>query len=122
DPGALVVIADEKRERPEMRRRPEKDDREQEPRREIEGAGDGGPTDKRWDRARSATDDDVLRGRALEPDRVDEDVEDRAAERERRRQQIREHREHDERDHVQRDAPPDRDTCGDPMGWERTFA
>src|SRR5207245_6413339 len=98
--------------------RPEEDYREQEPRREIERARDRGPADERWDRARSATDDDVLRGRALEPDRVHEDVEDRAAERERRRQQIREHREHDERGHVQCDAPPDRDTCGDSMGWE----
>src|SRR6266850_7582417 len=34
--GALVVVANEERERPEVRGRPEKDDREEEPSREIE--------------------------------------------------------------------------------------
>src|SRR5439155_13251221 len=33
--GALVIVADEERERPEMGRRPEEDDREEQPRRKV---------------------------------------------------------------------------------------
>jgi len=45
-------------------------------------AGDGRPADQRRDRAGGATDHDVLRRAPLQPDRVDPDVADEAAERE----------------------------------------
>src|SRR5206468_3700764 len=54
DSGALVVVANEKRECPEVGGRPEEDDREQEPGREIERARDRGPADEWRDQARGA--------------------------------------------------------------------
>ena len=57
----------------------------------------GRPPGQRRDRAGRAADHDVLGGRALQPQRVDEHVERAAAEREHRREQVREHRQHRER-------------------------
>ena len=69
-----------------MRRRPEKDDREQRDRAPADIAGDRGPADQRRQRAGRAADHDVLRRPALQPDRIDEDVEG-----DRQRQQLRRH-------------------------------
>ena len=54
----------------------------------AERVGDGGPADEHRHRAGGAADDDVVRARALEPDRVDADVERRGAEGEDGRQEV----------------------------------
>src|SRR3989441_1160840 len=64
-------------------------------------------------------DDDVLRGRPLEPERIDEDVEERPGDRERGGEQVRKEREHDERDDVERDPPGDRQARRDAMRRQR---
>ena len=65
-----------------MRRRPVEDDGEEVDGGQVQSAGHRGPAHQRWKRARRAADHDVLRARALEPDGVDEDVEQEPAERE----------------------------------------
>ena len=83
--GRGVVARLVERQRPEMRRRPEEDDGEQDEAVERHGAGDGGPADHRREGAGGAADDDVLRRPALQPHRVDDDVEeDREGEQRRR--------------------------------------
>ena len=73
--GRRVVAREPHRQRPEVRRRPDEHDREQDPRRRRQGAGHRGPPDEGGHRAGRAADHDVLRRGALEPHRVDEDVE-----------------------------------------------
>ena len=58
-----------------MRRRPQEDDGEQQERQRGDVAGRRDPADQRREGAGGAADDDVLRGPALQPDRVDQDVE-----------------------------------------------
>ena len=84
--GRRVVLLDQQRERPEVRRRPEEDDQEEPERGQAEVPGRGCVADERRHRAGRAADDDVLRRRALQPAGVDEDVEEVADERERGRE------------------------------------
>ena len=79
-----------------MRRRPEEDDEEEEERRDRQVASRSGPADERGHGSGRSADDDVLRGRALEPACVDEDVEEAAGESEERREDVDEAREDDE--------------------------
>ncbi len=58
-----------------MRRRPDEDDQEQHEGFEADAARGRGPADHRRYGAGSAANDDVLRRRALEPHRIDENVE-----------------------------------------------
>src|SRR5438270_7413187 len=81
-PRPRVIARDDLRERPEMRRRPEEDHAEEGKRRGVEAAGRGGPTHQWGYRSGGAADDDVMRRRTLEPDGVNEDVDERARERE----------------------------------------
>ena len=78
-PGPGVVRLLDERQGPEVRRGPVEDDGEQVDGREIDAAGHRGPAHQRRERARRPADDDVLRTRALEPDGIDEDVEQQAA-------------------------------------------
>ena len=80
-----------------MRRRPHEHDREQGQRRERDVPGRCRPADERGHRAGRPADDDVLRRRALQPARVDEDVEQVAGEREQGRRHVDRHAEQHER-------------------------
>ena len=73
--GGAVVVGVADGQRPEVRRRPQEDGDEQHDRRPVERVGDGRPADEHRHGAGRAADDDVLAARALQPDRVDEDVE-----------------------------------------------
>ena len=84
--GAAVVAALDQRQRPEMRRRPDEDDGEQ--RRGSSSADVArrrGLADHRRQRAGGAADHDVLRRRALQPHRVDDDIEEDGEGEQRRR-------------------------------------
>lgn len=59
------------RQGPKVRQHPENDDQEQRQRLQVEVTDDGSPAQCRRCRARRAANYDVLRGRALEPHRVD---------------------------------------------------
>ena len=99
------MLSDQQRQRPEMGRRPEEDDREQVPGREAANlVGDGRPADEWGDRACRASDYDVARSRAFEPQRVDEDVAEQAHQGEDTGQQVDEEHEHGAGDHSQGDA------------------
>ena len=74
--GADEILGAVERQRPKVRRGPQEDDREQDQRLDCERAGRRDPADYRRQRARRAADDDVLRGRALQPHRVDHDIEE----------------------------------------------
>ncbi len=116
DPGPGVVRLLDQRERPEVRRRPVEDDGEQIDRRQIEPAGHGRPAHQRRKRAGGAADHDVLRARPLEPDGVDEDVEQEPAQREPRAERVdpvpedRKGREPER--HPERQPEPGRDPSG----------
>ena len=71
-------------------------------------AGRGGVADERRNRARGASDDDVLRGRALEPARVHEDVEEVSDECEHRGEHVHRGREERERDRGEQDPELER--------------
>ena len=96
DAGLRVLVLHEQRQRPEVGRRPEEHDREQQDRRPADGPAHGGPADERRHRARRAADHDVLRRAALEPDRVDEDVAQEAAEAQQRGGGVHEQRQLDQ--------------------------
>ena len=72
-----VRVLDHHGQRPEVRGRPEEHDEEQPERRKREAARRRRVADERRYGARGPADDDVLRRRALEPARVDDDVEER---------------------------------------------
>ena len=72
----FVVPHLEERERPEMRRRPEENDEEKNSAFDRDGIGHAGPADHRRESTGRATDDDVLRRRALQPHCVDDGVEE----------------------------------------------
>ena len=55
--------------------RPEEDEQEKQDGEQRDIAGRRGPADQRWERAGGTTDDDVLRGAALQPYGVDQHVE-----------------------------------------------
>ena len=122
DPGSLVVLPDPERQRPEMGRRPVEDDREQDERREGHRAGDRGPTDDRRQRAGRAADDDVLRGRPLEHDRVDDDVEGDRQQGQEGGHEVDEPGHHDERDRAEDDPEDDRPLGLDLVGRQRPAA
>ena len=63
-------------ESPEVRGRPRENDQEQQQRMRIDGIGDGRPTEHWRSGARRPADDDVLRRRTLQEDRVDDGVPD----------------------------------------------
>ena len=71
-----------------MRGRPEEHDCEEDEGGQRQVPGRRRPADERRDRACSSADDDVLRRRAFEEARVDEDVEEVAREREDRGQDV----------------------------------
>ena len=101
-----VVALVQQRERPEVRRRPVEDDQEEQDRRQSRCRPVAGrPADERRKRARGAADHDVLRRPALEPARVDEDVEVVADEREHRGEHVRRVREQRERERRRAPAP-----------------
>ncbi len=72
---AGVVVAVAQGQGPRVRRGPEEHHHEEHHRRPGELAGDRGPADERREAAGQPAPDDVLGGPALEPDRVDEQVE-----------------------------------------------
>ena len=109
-PGAGVVVLDQQREGPEVRRGPEEDDPEREQRLGRQRAGRRGPADQRRHRACGAADDDVLRGQRLEPDRVDDHVAEQAGERKDRREHVHRQRQLDRRQGAERDPE------GEPVG------
>ena len=74
-PCPLVIARCIERQCPEVRRGPEKHDGEQQQRHDVQPAGDCSPADHRRECPGSAADNDVLRRPALQPDRVDEHVE-----------------------------------------------
>ncbi len=74
--GARVIVVAEQRQRPEMRRRPEEDDQEQQDRLDRQRTRRRRPRHHRRQRAGGAADHDVLRGPALQPHRVDHDIEE----------------------------------------------
>ncbi len=82
DARAGIVGLLDQRERPEVGWGPVEDDGEEIDRGEVQAARHRRPPDQRGKRARGAADHDVLRARPLEPDGVDEDVEEQPAERE----------------------------------------
>ena len=86
---------------------------------EPQGPVRGRPARERRDRSRGAADDDVLRRRALQPDGVDEHVEEAAGERQRRSQQVVEHGQGRERERRQREPEGDRTRWSDPPGGDR---
>ena len=71
-----------------MRRRPEEHDREQDPRGRGQRVAHRGPADEHRHRARRAPDHDVLPRRALQPEAVDEDVEEGGGDRQHRAEQV----------------------------------
>src|ERR1043166_9850970 len=72
--GLAIVALLEERERPEVGRRPVKDDQEEIDRGEVDLPSHRGPAHERRKGAGRSADHDVLRRRALQPARVDEDV------------------------------------------------
>ncbi len=70
-----VVLPELHGQRPEVRRRPEEDDREQNQRWPRHPARHRRPADQHGEAARCAADHDVRRGPALQPERVDEHIE-----------------------------------------------
>ena len=105
-----------------MRRRPEEDHAEEGKGCRVQGARRRGPAHERGYRSGGAADDDVVRRRALEPDRVDEDVDERARERKRRGEQVRPGPQHPEREPVQRDADDQRVRGRDPSARDGAAA
>ena len=103
-----------------MRRRPEEDDREEQQRRNGDVPGGCGPADQGRDRAGGAADDDVLRCRALQPARVDEDVEEVAGQSQQRRQHVDEACEQHERERRERQAELERPGRRDAVGRDGT--
>ena len=95
-----------------MRRRPDEDDREEEQRRDPDVPGRRGPADERRHGARGAADHDVLRRRALQPARVDDDVEEAADEREDRGEDVDRAREQNEGERQQREPELERPARG----------
>ena len=87
-PGGGVVVAVAHGQRPEVRRRPEEDHGEHHERGPADRAGDRGPSDDDRHAPRRAAPHDVLRGAALEQQRVDQHVERDRRDREGRRQQV----------------------------------
>jgi hypothetical protein len=79
----------------------------------------GRPADEHRHRARGAADHDVLLRTRLQPDRVDEDVEERGRHGEAGGEEIRREREVHERDHVQHDAEDQRVRRHDLAGRQR---
>ena len=73
--GLGVIGLHEQRQRPEVRRRPQEDDGEQQPRQQRRVARHRRPADDDRKGAGRAADDDVLRRPALQPDGIDDDVE-----------------------------------------------
>ena len=71
-----------------MRRRPQEDDEEQHEAFEVDRPVDRRPADHRREGAGGAADDDVLRRPALQPHRVDDDVEEDGEGEQRRRQPV----------------------------------
>src|SRR5690606_13472373 len=84
----------------------------------AERAGDGGPADEHRHAAGDAAPHDVLRGAALEDERVDDDVEEDRRHRESRREPRREDREDDGRDHRERPGEHERFARSDFAGDE----
>ena len=118
--GGFVIAADQQRERPEVRRCPEEDDREEQERRDCDVAGGRRPADQRRDRAGGAADDDVLGRRALQPARVDEDVEEVAGQREQCGEHVDEAREQYERERREREPELERPRRHDTLGCDGT--
>ena len=81
--------------------------------------GDRGPADDRRQGPGRAADDDVLGRRALEQDRVDDDVERDREQRQERRDQVDEPGHHDERDDAEHEPEDDRPLRLDLVGRQR---
>ena len=88
DAGPGVVGLLDEGERPEVGRRPVEDDGEQVDRGQVEPAGHRRPAHQRRKGAGRAADHDVLRARPLEPDGVDEHVEQEPAQGEPRAERV----------------------------------
>ena len=99
--GRLVVLLVAHGQRPEVRRRPDEDDGEHHHRRPRQAVGHRGPSDQHRHRAGRAPDHDVLRRAALEPQRVDEDVEERGRDGQHGREQVDGQPQLDERGHLE---------------------
>ena len=97
-----------------MRRRPDEDDREQHEGLERDRARHGGLADHRREGARGAADDDVLRRRALQPHRVDDDVEEDREGEEARGEPVGDEPEHQHRAGRKRQAEGERLVRRDP--------
>ena len=87
-----------------MWRRPEYDHCEERKCGEVEGPRCRGPADQRRHGTSRATNDDVQRRRALEPDRVHEDVDERARQREGGGKRVRPPPQDHECERIERDA------------------
>ncbi len=104
-----------------MRRCPEEDDPEHHERGPAEVARGARVADERRHGARGAADHDVLRRRPLQPARVDEDVEEIAAEREQRGGEVHQRVEQNERERRERDPELERELGGDPSRGDRAL-
>ena len=117
----FVVVPIAHRERPEMRWRPNHDHREQHDGRPGQVVGDRGPADEHRDRPCRAADDDVLCRTALQPDRVDKDVEERCRESEQGRKEIDRPPEQQEGGDFEGDREDDGAPGGDGAGDDRSM-
>ena len=103
-----------------MGRGPEEDDGEQHDRGPGQAAGDRGPPDEHRGRPGGPADDDVLGGGPLEPERVDEDVEEAGRHGEHGGEQVDRPPEQGEGDHLQPDGEGQRRPRGDHPGDQGT--
>ena len=102
-----------------MRRRPEEDDGEQHDRRPGQRAGHGRPADEHRHAAGRAAPDDVLRGAALEPHRVDDDVEGDRGDPEGGGQPVGRQRQLDGGQHAEHQAEDERGARGHRLAGQR---
>ncbi|MPL91570.1 hypothetical protein SDC9_37645 [bioreactor metagenome] len=119
DAGAAVVRLDEERQRPEMRRRPHEDQREHQKAFKRDAARRHRPADHRREGPGGAADHDVLRRRALQPDRVDHHVEEDGEGQQRRGDAIRHHRQKPDRQPRKRQPDRQRLARGHPPRRDR---
>src|SRR5262249_34456486 len=77
--GPLVVLLDKEGKRPEVGWSPEENDREQPPGRNIHPSGGGGPSNHWRYCSCCATNNDIVRCGALQPQGIHEDVEQQPA-------------------------------------------
>ncbi|MNX89718.1 hypothetical protein D3C86_1217400 [compost metagenome] len=94
DVGLGVFLLAMDRQRPEVRRGPGEDDQHQQQRFGADVTGGGGPAEQRRRGTGQTTDDDVLRGRALEESGVDHRVAEQRGEGQPRGQRVGERQQH----------------------------